>query len=290
MLLSIQCVSYVYRDDDDKDDEDDDDDFGYSVSTTDNILILGDLNAYAQETPVRTLVDAGFVDAADQFLGDDAYSFVFDGQTGTLDYALASGAMAAALTGATEWHINADEADAIDYNLDFGRPADLFNGDTPARNSDHDPVIIGLDIDALGHDDDDDYDDDDAPLMLVEGVQTYRKVEWVRGSESDDLIVGKGGRNDKLIGDEGEDCFYFGSETFNGKKDKDVIHDFNSDEDCIVIANENYEVVKLLEDRAVIKVYGKKTDKIVVKGEFESEEDLNITVGTYDLSDYTSMI
>jgi hypothetical protein len=109
-----------------------------------NQLIIGDLNSYAEETPITTLEAAGFTDVAQAILGPDAYGYVFDGQIGTLDYILANGPAFDALQGATEWNINADEADAIDYNLDFGRASDLFNGDTPARNSDHDPVIAGF--------------------------------------------------------------------------------------------------------------------------------------------------
>ena len=48
------------------------------------------------------------------------------------------------ITGATSWNINSDEADALDYNTDFGRPADIFDGTTPYRTSDHDPLLIGL--------------------------------------------------------------------------------------------------------------------------------------------------
>ena len=36
--------------------------------------------------------------------------------------------------------------DAIDYNLDFGRDAAIFDGTTPYRTSDHDPLLIGLDF------------------------------------------------------------------------------------------------------------------------------------------------
>ncbi len=50
------------------------------------------------------------------------------------------------VTGTTEWQINADEADALDYNLDFGRDPNIFDGTVPYRTSDHDPIIVGLDL------------------------------------------------------------------------------------------------------------------------------------------------
>ena len=111
-----------------------------------DFLIVGDLNAYAQEDPIATIKNAGYTDLAEQFIGPSAYSFVFDGQLGTLDYALANGTLSSQVTGVTEWHINSDEPDAIDYNLDFDRDPTLFDGSVPFRTSDHDPILIGLDL------------------------------------------------------------------------------------------------------------------------------------------------
>mgnify|MGYP001793672866 CR=1 FL=1 len=115
-------------------------------SNDEDFLILGDLNAYAKEDPIVALEALGYTDLARAFLGDTAYSFVFNGQFGTLDYAMANESLRSQITGATEWHINADEPDAIDYNLDFGRDPSLFDGQTPFRTSDHDPIVIGIDL------------------------------------------------------------------------------------------------------------------------------------------------
>ena len=115
-------------------------------SNDSDFLIVGDLNAYAKEDPIFVLEEAGYTDLATQYLGDTAYSFVFNGQYGTLDYAMANESLRSQVTGATEWHINADEPDAIDYNLDFGRDPSLFDGQTPYRTSDHDPILIGLEL------------------------------------------------------------------------------------------------------------------------------------------------
>ena len=111
-----------------------------------DFIILGDLNAYAKEDALTNLEAAGYTDLAAEFLGSDAYSFVFDGQTGTLDYALANSSLRSQVTGTTEWHINVDEPDAIDYNTDFGRDTAIFDGTEPYRASDHDPVIVGLNL------------------------------------------------------------------------------------------------------------------------------------------------
>lgn len=109
-------------------------------------LLMGDFNAYAEEDPVQAARDgAGYTDLIDMFLGqDEAYSYVFDGQQGTLDQALASGSLVDQVTGLTEWHINADEPDLLNYDTDFNDPG--FYNDDPFAASDHDPVILGLDL------------------------------------------------------------------------------------------------------------------------------------------------
>ena len=111
-----------------------------------DFLIIGDLNAYLLEDPLAALRNAGFVNLGEAAAGTDAYSFVFDGQSGALDHALASASLEAQVAAAIDWHINADEPRVLDYNLKSGRDPDLFDGDTPYRASDHDPLVIGLDL------------------------------------------------------------------------------------------------------------------------------------------------
>lgn len=109
-----------------------------------DVLIMGDLNAYLQEDPLTTLENAGFENLLETRLGTEAYSFVFDGQAGALDHALVSSSLSERVSGVAEWHINADEPPLIDYNLEAGRSADLFDPNSPFRASDHDPVIVGI--------------------------------------------------------------------------------------------------------------------------------------------------
>ena len=115
------------------------------TGTTDtDYLILGDLNAYAKEDPITRLATAGYAN----LLPLTSYSYVFDGQVGSLDHALGSNSLAARVTGAEKWHINADEPSVLDYNTEFktaGQIASLYSADQ-FRASDHDPVLIGLDL------------------------------------------------------------------------------------------------------------------------------------------------
>ncbi len=109
-----------------------------------DMIVMGDLNSYAQEEPVQFLLGEGFVNVE----GAESNSFVFDGQTGTLDYILVSDELNAKVNDVTVWNINSDEADALDYNLDFGKEASYFDGTTATRYSDHDPVIVGFNLES----------------------------------------------------------------------------------------------------------------------------------------------
>jgi predicted extracellular nuclease len=116
-------------------------------------LVIGDLNSYAKEDPIDRFVDAGYVDLALEFAadGEKPYSYVFDGQWGYLDYALASPSLAPQVTGVVEHHINADEPTVLDYNTDFksaGQVTSLYAPDE-FRTSDHDPIVVGLGLSTL---------------------------------------------------------------------------------------------------------------------------------------------
>ena len=110
-----------------------------------DFLIIGDLNSYDKEDPIDVLLAGGYTDLAYYFHGEEAYSYVFDGQIGYLDYALAGAGLLDEVTGVAEWHINADEADLIDYDTSFKGPnQDAIYAPDAYRSSDHDPIIVGL--------------------------------------------------------------------------------------------------------------------------------------------------
>ncbi|QSX74215.1 ExeM/NucH family extracellular endonuclease [Lysobacter arenosi] len=107
---------------------------GYGRALT---LLVGDFNAYARESPLRTLEDDGWRDAFAVAGVASPYSYVYDGQLGRLDHALLSPALAQRLRGAAEWHSNADEPDSAGYRA---------GGAGPWRSSDHDPLLLGFDL------------------------------------------------------------------------------------------------------------------------------------------------
>ncbi|WP_169747711.1 ExeM/NucH family extracellular endonuclease [Demequina subtropica] len=108
----------------------------------DDYIIMGDLNSYGQEDPIQVLREAGYVELADD------YSYVYDGQWGSLDYAFASATMAEQVSDAAHLHINSDEPTILDYNTDYQSEEQIENLYAPDmyRTSDHDPVLIGLDL------------------------------------------------------------------------------------------------------------------------------------------------
>ena len=67
-------------------------------------MITGDLNAYDQEAPITILKDGGHTDLREHFDGGEAYSYVFDGQLGYFDYAMAGEELMPFLTGVASWH------------------------------------------------------------------------------------------------------------------------------------------------------------------------------------------
>ena len=98
------------------------------------------------EEPITVIENADFINLTETFVGQDAYSYVFDGQWGYLDHAFGSPSILSQVTGIAEYHINSDEPSVLDYNTDF-KTANLQNilyAPDQFRVSDHDPVIVGL--------------------------------------------------------------------------------------------------------------------------------------------------
>ncbi len=111
-----------------------------------DVLLIGDMNSYGMEDPIAVMTGAGFVNQLERFIRPHGmpYSYVFGSNSGYLDHALASAALSAQVAGAAEWHVNADEPTVIDYNLE-SKPQDLYTA-LPYRASDHDPVVISLNL------------------------------------------------------------------------------------------------------------------------------------------------
>ena len=122
-----------------------------------DMLVIGDLNSYDKEDPIDALIagaddaigsEDDFSDLLFDYEGERAYSYLFDGQLGYLDYAMSNEPLTTQVAGAAAWHINADEPDILDYDTQFKQPAqDALYEANEFRSSDHDAVLVGLDLD-----------------------------------------------------------------------------------------------------------------------------------------------
>ncbi|HRS67280.1 MAG TPA: ExeM/NucH family extracellular endonuclease [Paludibacteraceae bacterium] len=105
-----------------------------------DILVMGDMNAYSKEDPIRRFESAGYTNVLKHYHGDTIYSYSYRGEVGLLDHALANNTMMAQITGATVFHINTDEH----YKFEYKNAATCQ--DNMYRSSDHDVVVVGLNL------------------------------------------------------------------------------------------------------------------------------------------------
>lgn len=120
---------------------------GYPTGVeTDNSVIVGDFNAYMQEDPIRAMNDSGYVQVSQQLHGNKISSYLFNGESGTLDHVFAAGEIKHRFAEVTEWAINADEPAILDYNEEFKSEVAKANfyAPGPFRSSDHDPIVMSV--------------------------------------------------------------------------------------------------------------------------------------------------
>ncbi|ATG59569.1 MULTISPECIES: ExeM/NucH family extracellular endonuclease [Pseudoalteromonas] len=112
-----------------------------------DIILVGDMNAYAMEDPIRKFDEKGYKNVVAELDGNTlAYSYSFSGRAGSLDHAVASESLLSKVVAAKDWHINADEPIVLDYNVEFkseGHQSTLYS-ESAYRASDHDPVIVDI--------------------------------------------------------------------------------------------------------------------------------------------------
>ncbi|WP_146239705.1 ExeM/NucH family extracellular endonuclease [Curtobacterium sp. MCSS17_011] len=117
---------------------------------TDKVFMLGDFNAYSKEDPVVVLDEAGYTDLGPA-LDNTEYSYVFSGLSGSLDHVFASEAALETVTGVDIWNINSVESVGLEYSRYNYNATNLYTDDV-YRASDHDPILVGFDLDAAGTD------------------------------------------------------------------------------------------------------------------------------------------
>ncbi|SDO54390.1 ExeM/NucH family extracellular endonuclease [Geodermatophilus sp. DSM 45219] len=170
-----------------------------------DVLALGDLNAYSEEDPVVALREAGLTDLGVAF-DPGGYSYVFDALSGSLDHAMATAELTAKVDGAVHWNVNSVESVAYQYD---GDPA-LYDDD-PYRSSDHDPIVVGIDLDERCN-------------GLAPTIRGTAGDDVLSGTTGPDVVVGLGG-DDVVEGGNGDDvvCGGAGDDTLAGDNGADVL-------------------------------------------------------------------
>jgi 5'-nucleotidase len=115
---------------------------------TDKVFLIGDFNAYAKEDPINVFTAEGYVNQDEKARNADGsakHSYLFGGMVGSLDHILASPAANAVVTGADIWNINSVESVALEYSRYNNNVTNYYAPDQ-FRASDHDPVVVGLDL------------------------------------------------------------------------------------------------------------------------------------------------
>ena len=102
-----------------------------SLYADENMLIVGDLNAYTSEDPIQK-IEESFTR-----LNTKGETYVYKGRAGVLDHAFVNTSMSKNVHSAQIWSINALEPAWMDYRNS--------NADSSMyRSSDHNPLLIGL--------------------------------------------------------------------------------------------------------------------------------------------------
>ncbi len=116
------------------------------VNNQQPILIVGDLNSYSQEDPLLALYQAGYINVKQP----RQFSYSYQGYLGNLDHALVNSALLPKVRSVDAWHINSVEDVLLDYNTKANghtHPSqDHYGEPNEKRSSDHDPIIIGLEL------------------------------------------------------------------------------------------------------------------------------------------------
>ena len=120
-------------------------------SRTNKVLSMGDYNAYFEEDPLDSLRSKGFTILS----AKESYSYLYQGQLGALDNAFTSNSLLPFVSGIEKWNINSVEPAYLGYEDDIDDGASdqtnfwsFLYADDAARSSDHDPVLVGLQLGA----------------------------------------------------------------------------------------------------------------------------------------------
>ncbi|GGA29480.1 endonuclease/exonuclease/phosphatase family protein [Okeania sp. KiyG1] len=159
-----------------------------------NLVVLGDFNEFEFVSPLNTL-EQNLTNLTETLPENERYSFIFQGNSQSLDHILVSDRLN-----------EGAEFDIVHVNSEFA--------ETNQRASDHDPLIVSLNLPTPGE--------------VIEGT---RRRDNLIGTDGDDRITGFRNR-DVLTGGGGDDTFVYTSIV----DARDIITDFEVGSDKIDLA------------------------------------------------------
>ena len=181
------------------------------------VSVLGDLNEFEFVSPVETILGgAGLTNLIEQLPEDERYTFIFQGNSQTLDHILASDGLIG----------EGAEIDIVHTNAEFAS--------TDERASDHDPVLARFTIEETEEPADGELLVGDAGPNSLIGAQGG---DILLGEGGSDILIGADG-NDQLFGGEGSDNLLGGAgdDLLDGGPGTDVLMGGDGD-DLFVLAN-----------------------------------------------------
>ena len=111
---------------------------------TDKVFLTGDFNSYTQEDPIQVLYDAGYTDigSARHRTSTPTSSAAWSARSTTCS---PTPAACAQVTGARRLEHQLGGVGGLEYSRYNYNATDFYAPD-PFRASDHDPIIVGLDM------------------------------------------------------------------------------------------------------------------------------------------------
>jgi uncharacterized protein len=174
-----------------------------ATNTNANVVALGDLNEFEFISPVEDILGSSLNNLVDTLPENEHYSFIFQGNSQSLDHILVSNNLA-----------HNTQFDIVHTNSEFT--------ETNARASDHDPLLASFNI----------------VFPIGEIINGGNGKDLLNGTTKNDTLNGGNG-NDILDGKEGSDVLNGGNgkDTLIGEIGNDVLNGGNG-KDLFVLATE----------------------------------------------------
>ncbi|MEM1049027.1 MAG: calcium-binding protein [Pseudomonadota bacterium] len=195
------------------------------------------------------IVEASDVDGTDLIFsiagGDDGSLFEIDAETGALSFKAAP---------------DFEQPEDVDGDNIYSVDVRVSDGDLSAVTT------IGVTV----------TDVDEAPVPIALDGTSGR--DNLVGTDAAEAIRSFGGSYDRMFGGDGADQFIFGSETSNGRRERDLIQDYEVGKDSIVL-EEGAAIasIRATSSQVIIFLEGDR-DVIYVRGDGVTADNLTVTI------------